>query len=65
MGFLVPVAHLATDHWYGFLMYLAPVAIVVASIAVSTIRQRRELAAKDALADESPERHRDASASET
>lgn len=51
MQHLMPLAHLGSDHWYVFLLYLAPVAIVVASIVLSTVRQRRELAAEDAAAD--------------
>lgn len=48
---LVPLAHLGFDHWYGILIYLAPVAIVVASILGSTLRQRREAEASQARPD--------------
>lgn len=53
---LIPLAHLGSDHWYLFLLYLAPVVIVVASIVISTVRQRRELAAEEALGEAREER---------
>ncbi|MBA2241096.1 MAG: hypothetical protein H0W09_07640 [Solirubrobacterales bacterium] len=44
MSGLLPLAHLGSDHWYAFALYLAPVAIVVIAILSSAIRQRREAA---------------------
>jgi hypothetical protein len=36
----IPLAH--AGHWAGYVLYAVPIVIVLASIAVTMVRQRRE-----------------------